>query len=516
MDIISRGGLRARLVLVLVGATIVFFGVAGAPAAGAEGRTFAPSAGGPERVEERMAADPSGLELLYPRGTVATLGSEAVVLFQAPEGVPVAVADGDEARWSGTGLGEDVPVRAVVTGLAAGGVHALRLVRTDTSESVPLPLIVAGSYAAFDIRDVATLAARIGDTTAWDFDGDGASETSAAKAADLAALMGLIEPAVAAGANALRESLWDEETGSGLWRVYASASGLRNEAVGKYVEPQDEDGSEGFLPTSPFSGEALWYGSATVTNSVYAVGNYMNEMSEYGYELDGGTSADAHGGTIWSPSFQVAPDPDATLSFWSWWEIESANPDGYDRMSVRVQPEDGTTRTFVLNPDDGGNESPSYKPYTSGGADAAPAWRRYEFPLGEWAGQRVRVALSFETGDEQYNGFRGWFVDQVYAGTNRAPVATGVSVTGEAAVGGLLSAAAEASDPDGDALGAAKYVWQATDKATNARKVVGYGKELPVLPAYAGKLLTVEAYPYDGKEYGSAASATVQVGGPVD
>ncbi|HZG56437.1 hypothetical protein [Paenibacillus sp.] len=448
-------------------------------------------------------------EVIYPAGSVVTTASDVLVVFTAPSGEKVQIAEGDEVLWEGFGLG-GVRVAAQLHGLTAGEVHLLTLRLPDLGESVTLPPIVVKSYVSFDIRDVAKIAMGIGGTTGWDFNQDGLSNTPAEKAADMAAVLRKLEPTgqAAPTANDLDELLWSDETGSGLWNVYYAATDLKNEAVGRYVQLPAGDGSEGKLPVSPFGDTSLWYGSATVTNSVYGQGNYMNQVSGSPW-LNGGMSISSHQGSIVSPVVSVPASAHASLSFWSWWEIESDAPDSFDVMTVRVYNDD-YVEEFVLNPEEYDHTLPDYKPYTSGGADAPAKWVRYEFPLGTFAGADVRIELDFSTGDAQYNGFRGWFVDELFVGANTEPVGTEASIGGTAAVGGVLTASLSAADADGDALGAPKFAWYATDPQGN-KKRIGGGAALTVLPEHEGSFITVEAYPYDGKEYGHPASATVWI-----
>ncbi|HZG74599.1 MAG TPA: hypothetical protein VEZ72_01960, partial [Paenibacillus sp.] len=511
-----------RFAISMLGAAVAAVGALAPAAAGAgEGRTR-------ESVSESvstvrmgfMESLESDLQLVFPTRAIAVPSSEAVVIFRAPEGADVDILEGEHVVWSGTGAGGE-PVTARLSGLRAGDVHLLELSLPDDEETLSLPPIVVQSSGSFGIRDAATLAKRIGDTTSWDFNGDGASGTTEEKAKDVVALLRLTEPSVVEDVYLLGESRWEEEAES-LWNVYASAANVKNAAVGKYVRLLEGDGSEGTLPASPFSGEALWYGNVSVaddvysvTDDVYSVGNYIKKPASYNAEFGGGTSDASHSGTILSPEITVPYDGNAKIGFWSWWEIESANPDGFDLMKIKVLQAGTVVKEFQLNPDDYVFGGESYLPHTSGGIDEPPAWRRYEFPIGEFAGENVRFALSFETRDTQYNGFRGWFVDQFFVGANHAPAATDLELSGSPSVGGALSASVTSTDADGDVPRSAKYVWYATDPVQNKKKVVGYGDTLPVTPAYEGSFLTVEAFPYDGKEYGHPASATVWVEGPI-
>jgi hypothetical protein len=66
----------------------------------------------------------------------------------------------------------------------------------------------------------------------------------------------------------------------------------------------------------------------------------------------------------------------------------------------------------VLNPlNDVDGES--WKPYSSGGLAQPMVWINHIFDLTNYVGNTVHLGFYFDSGDDLYNGFRGWFIDNV-------------------------------------------------------------------------------------------------------
>jgi hypothetical protein len=217
------------------------------------------------------------------------------------------------------------------------------------------------------------------------------------------------------------EASWD--TGENFWNVN-SLSGISNKwyaGATRLVDLASGDESGGALPGALSPSHSLWFGET-------AAGSYMGEPPTITPECenpdgcapqpilqDGGTSAQPHSGFAASPYFGV-PNTinDVTLTFRSWWEIESVNPSGFDVMQVSVERSgfEGVIPLTRLNPtsDPGGS---ARIPYTSGGFNTAPTTNTYSVDLNAYRGQTVRLRFSFDTRDQLYNGFRGWIVDDV-------------------------------------------------------------------------------------------------------
>src|SRR5690606_17562160 len=125
-----------------------------------------------------------------------------------------------------------------------------------------------------------------------------------------------------------------------------------------------------------------WYGQATGND--LGTGNFLGtfESTQGGSELDGGTSDRENGGSLVSPVIDLTnEEAPLALSFRTWWEIESENPNkaGFDRMIVEYSLDIGSTWNDLarLNPftdpeATGVNRYPL--PFSSRGFNRAPAW----------------------------------------------------------------------------------------------------------------------------------------------
>jgi hypothetical protein len=114
------------------------------------------------------------------------------------------------------------------------------------------------------------------------------------------------------------------------------------------VNPAVGDDARGALP-APFAGaRAFWFGSD-------AHGNYAGPLAD---ASTGGTSTGVRSGTATSPAFFLPASGDLTLTFRSWFEIESVNPSGYDVMRVLLHEIGSATYELKkLNPADPGGNS---------------------------------------------------------------------------------------------------------------------------------------------------------------
>lgn len=130
-------------------------------------------------------------------------------------------------------------------------------------------------------------------------------------------------------------------------------------------------------------------------------------------------------GYMISPEINLTTQSEASLSFWTWFEIESVNPNqyGYDIMEIIVMETGGTeTSLGRLNPySDPILDDRAALPFTSGGFNKAPLWVMTEYNLTDFVGQTIQLKFEFRTVDGLYNGFRGWFVDNVLV-TDKAPL----------------------------------------------------------------------------------------------
>ena len=172
------------------------------------------------------------------------------------------------------------------------------------------------------------------------------------------------------------------------------------------------DASAGAMP-APFAGSfAFWYGTE-VSEGDAENGNYIGPRSgnNGNGSLSGGESTVANSGTLSSPAFVVPAD--GVLRFETWWEIESFDPHLFDLMTVQVEEVGvGTTSLGTLNPVTDPDGAPN-QPFTTNGFNVAPSWVGFNVSLSAYAGKTVKLHFVFGTGDVNYNGFRGWLLDNV-------------------------------------------------------------------------------------------------------
>ena len=200
---------------------------------------------------------------------------------------------------------------------------------------------------------------------------------------------------------------------TGFWHRSTLASIVNQAFTDGLVTLGTGDGSAGAMP-SPFAGSfAFWYGTEPGAGVGTENANYIGTRSANNAtgSLSGGESTGANGGVLSSPAFVVPAD--GMLRFETWWEIESVDPHIFDLMTIRVEEVGvGTTSLGALNPtaDPSGAAN---QPFTTNGFNAAPGWAGFNVSLSAYANKTVKLHFDFSTGDHQYNGFRGWLLDNV-------------------------------------------------------------------------------------------------------
>ncbi len=176
----------------------------------------------------------------------------------------------------------------------------------------------------------------------------------------------------------------------------------------------------GNLP-SPFSGNYCWWYGQNATGTFIGVG-FNPEQSP----KSGGTSDSANSGDLITPPISLVGQTHAVLSFQTWWEIEGVESNSFDVMSIDASTNAGVTWVPLgrgqLNPlsDPSGAH---FQPFSSNGLGQKGSWTKQYFDLSADSGKVVLIRFNFDTGDALYNGFRGWFIDDVgvTAGSLPAP-----------------------------------------------------------------------------------------------
>lgn len=199
-------------------------------------------------------------------------------------------------------------------------------------------------------------------------------------------------------------------TATGFWHR-STLTGILNTAYPRYVRLAPGDASAA-LPAPVQGTHAVWYGQPSS-------GNFLGGQQLFDNDLSGGTSVSANSGTLTSPLIPLPATANGlTIAFRTWFEIESQNPNeaGYDIM--RIQVVDGTTNAVLLERRLNPFIDPSLPnreaiPFTSGGFNLPPVWRRDVIDVTAFRGRTIRLRFTFDTVDHLYNGFRGWIVDDI-------------------------------------------------------------------------------------------------------
>ncbi len=214
---------------------------------------------------------------------------------------------------------------------------------------------------------------------------------------------------------------FEAETGwtyDGFFHRQQNAAIQNSNYTMQYVKLAPNDNTNGFIPQAYAGVYSAWYGQEST-------GSFIGIPSVGQDTMSGGSSQGSNMGYMTSPVIDLAGLSQASLSFWSWYEIESVNPNeyGFDIMEIYVMEVGGTSSSIGrLNPySDPILSNRDALPFTSGGFNKAPLWTYAEYNLSEYVGKSIQLKFEFRTVDGAYNGFRGWFVDNVLV-TDKAPL----------------------------------------------------------------------------------------------
>jgi hypothetical protein len=171
-------------------------------------------------------------------------------------------------------------------------------------------------------------------------------------------------------------------TGHDFWNLVQNPQTLSvlNPAVNPNLV-SDPD-STGNLPSANSGSHAWWYGDNPAVDTQNPSGasmTYMGNQSDWPAETsgDGGISNGPNTAALITPTIDLTSVPDATLSFATWWEIESTDPAHFDMMYVDATTDSGTSWTTlgVLNPTNNPAGGSDAYPYTNNGLDAPASWQ---------------------------------------------------------------------------------------------------------------------------------------------
>lgn len=206
------------------------------------------------------------------------------------------------------------------------------------------------------------------------------------------------------------------------WSLLQKNHKIINKDVNRLVTLAPDDSSNGKLPDPAQGNYAYWYGNSVAGSFLNKEANLLTEDGQpVETRLNGGTSSQAYYGTLTSPVIDLSTtQKPISLSFKTWWEIESVNPSsrGYDAMDVEVSVNGGEFKKLVrLNPlsDPQTDYNRWSIPFSNFGFNLAPQFAQQEaISLDEYAGQsNVKIRFKFDTVDQYYNAYRGWIIDDI-------------------------------------------------------------------------------------------------------
>lgn len=207
-------------------------------------------------------------------------------------------------------------------------------------------------------------------------------------------------------------------SGMNLWHVQQWNAGIVNICATNgwvSIAPDEDDGA--IIPEPPLSDynpgpntRYMWYGGEDEGSFL---GLYdLADQSPGG----GGNSMMGmdHGGYAVSPEIDLSGYSNGLLAFQSFWEIESMNSSSYDYCEVFIRDDTGfDTALDFLNP--AVDPIQSGDPVSSGGHNRDGVWHHLVYDITPYmSNTSAHVVFRFYTYDELYNGFKGWFIDNVY------------------------------------------------------------------------------------------------------
>jgi len=160
------------------------------------------------------------------------------------------------------------------------------------------------------------------------------------------------------------------------------------------------------LPKCQSQQNCMWYGED-------ATGSFCTNASNT--SPGSGCNGSGNSGTLTSPSVELDDYDKITLTFWTWWEVESVNPHSYDILTVHISKNNGPFTQFVkLSPaSDPVGFDKAKKPFTNVGFNTAPEWQQVSYDMSQFSSSNVKLQFKFNTKDGLFNGFRGWVIDNL-------------------------------------------------------------------------------------------------------
>lgn len=171
-----------------------------------------------------------------------------------------------------------------------------------------------------------------------------------------------------------------------------------------------QDGFEGGLGNWTATG--LWNPEAAtdacgIQAAPFPEGTKAAWYGHYSAGCNYSTGTQSNAGSLELTNWVLLPDaPSISLYFWMWSESEycTFSQFPYGRFDVHS--------TYVLA-QSSGPSTVDLCPFDLGPSWLLLPWHERRIDLSAYRGRNVRIGFSFDTGDEQLNDGRGWFLDDV-------------------------------------------------------------------------------------------------------
>ena len=155
--------------------------------------------------------------------------------------------------------------------------------------------------------------------------------------------------------------------------------------------------SDGNWTETGSSASVTWHRSTRKSHSGSYAYYYGNDTSG---TYDTGTSSN-HGELTFGP-VTLCDDDSVRLSFYSWHDTETENPNNFDLKDVQIRYDQG-----------GGTWSAWTDLLRISTAYPSRQWNAISQQLCDYAGRTVEIRFSFDTVDYRHNDYEGWYIDDV-------------------------------------------------------------------------------------------------------
>ncbi|OGF62304.1 MAG: hypothetical protein A2Y62_04310 [Candidatus Fischerbacteria bacterium RBG_13_37_8] len=219
--------------------------------------------------------------------------------------------------------------------------------------------------------------------------------------------------------------------------------------------------------TPKFTSTGLWH---LANNSSCISPGYQSPTHAYYYGQDATcnyNNGSANSGTLTSVTVSGVTSS-SSLSFWSYLRTEQEGS-GYDNARVQISTDAGGSWLLVDQDASNGGTIP----------DGGGSWYLRNYAIGSYNGNDVLIRFYFNTSDNQYNNFTGWFLDDI--------AATNVSIPGTCTTGGGVVTVPSGTEigttpllaaKNGNALQITWDVSTANCSSSGYHLIWGYGNDL--------------------------------------